>query len=74
MGWGGGEGRIVNLTNFGVWGKGGFFFFLYRPFVGILGGGEGRGGGQGRVTFKTDYFWGFYRNSRYLFGHCKNRS
>ena len=46
MGWGGGEGRIVNLTNFGVWGKGGFFF-LYRPFVGILGGGEGRGAGEG---------------------------
>ena len=51
-GWGG-AGRIVNFTNFGVWGKGGAFF-LYRPFVGILGGAEGWGGSLSKLTI----FWG----------------
>ena len=65
-------GRIVNFTNFGVWGKGGFFFLsAICRYFGARGGG---GGAEGRVTFKTDYFLGVYRNSRYLFGHCKNRS
>ena len=56
-GGGGGRGRIVNFTNFGVWGKGGFFF-LYQPFVGILGGGEGGGGELGGSLSKLTIFWG----------------
>ena len=57
---GGGGSRIVNFTYFGVWGKGGFLFlffvFLYRPFVGIWGRGDGRGR-EGSLS-KLTIFWG----------------
>ena len=55
---GGGGSRIVNFAYFGVWGKGGFFFFLYRPFVGIWRGGGGGGRREGSISKLTIFLGG----------------